>query len=221
MFLGLIVRWALIATPIASFADGLPFNQEKTHILGEVEILRLTPAQQVEVSRTRVLTLTKAQRARLRKVAKGCPASLQVLTNRYDDCSCGMSSIAVWFRPGEVEIPVLFLPTNPITKEEMADFGIADPTPPEILIDERLRIWVRGQLVSEQGLQKTLLAWKSAPPPAHSQNEAGELSISIDTPPVMVGEPEARLADLIGRIRSFTTKQNIDLFVSGFRTEGQ
>lgn len=221
MFLRLIVRLALMATSVSSFADGLPFNQEKTHILGEVEVLILTPAQQVEVSRTRVLTLTKPQRARLQKLAKECPASLQVLTNRYDDCSCGMSSIAVWFRPGEVEIPVKFLPTKPMSKEEMADFGITDPTPPEILIDEQLRIWVKGQMVSEEGLQKTLLKWKGVPPPTHPRNDVGEFSVYIDTPPVMAGEPEARISSLVDRIRSFTTKQNIDLFVSGFRTEGQ
>jgi len=221
MFLRLAFRAALMATSISSFADGLPFNQDKTHLLGKVEVLKLSAAQQVEVSRTRVLKLSKHQRARLQNLAKECPPTLQVLTNRYDDCSCGMSSIAVWFRPGEVEIPVMFLPKEPMTKEEMADFGIDVPTPPEILIDEKLHIWVKGRMVSEQALQKTLLKWKIASPSSHRRTEAGELAIVIDTPPVMAGVPEASLSELVSRIRSFTMKQKIDLFVSGFRAEGQ
>ena len=220
MFLRVLVRSALLTTSIYSFADGLPFNQDRTHLFGKVEVLKLTQAQQVEVSRKRVLTLTKSQRARLQNLAKECPASLQVLTNRYDDCCCGMSSIAVWFRPGEVEVPVMFLPTEPMTKEEAAELPINAPAPREILIDEQLHIWVKGRMVSEQGFQKILIKWKGTSPPPHQRNEAGELSIFIDTPPRMVGEPEAHLDNLIDRIRSFTKKQKIDLFVSGFRAEG-
>lgn len=221
MFIRLIVQMGLLLAASSSFADGLPFNQDKTHIFGKVEVLKLTPSQQVEVSRLRVLTLTKSQWVGLQKQAKACPRVLQVLTNRYDDCSCGMSSIAVWFRPGEVEVPVGFLPNEPMTKEEMADFGVEVPTPREILIDEKVQIWVKGKKVSEQGLQMILLKWKSLPTKVHTRNEAGALFIYIDTPPVMVGESETHLGELVSRIRSFTTSQKIDLFVSGFRAEGQ
>jgi len=221
MLLRLFIGFGLLAAGTISFADGLPFNQDKTHLIGRVEILKLTATQQVEISRTRVLTLTKSQRAELQKIAKACPSALQVLTNRYDDCSCGMSSIAVWFRPGEVEIPVVHLPKKPMTKEEMADWGIDVPAPPEILIDERLQIWIKGKRTSEHGLLTTLLRWKTMPAEVHPRNESGDLFIYIDTPPLMVGLPESRLRELASRLRFFASKQNIDLFISGFRTEGQ
>jgi hypothetical protein len=216
-----MIRAGVLLSCVSSFCDGLPYNTEKTHLIGKIEVVKLTTEQQIEVSRRRILTLTKPQWSHLKKLAKECPRTMQVLTNRYDDCTCGMGSVAVWFKPGEVEIPVNYLPNAPMTEEEKADFGDDTPTTPEILIDEHLMIWVKGSMVSESRLKKLLLAWKGESPKVHRRNEQGLLSVYIDAPPVMEEKQETKLSWLATRLHSFCKENEISLFISGFRNAGE
>ncbi len=92
-------------------ADGLGFNKTRTHLAGSYTTLQLTGTQKLEVERTRIVTLTDSQLQTLRQIGESCPGQLEVLTSRYDSCSCGMEAIAVWFAPGRLEVPHRFIPT--------------------------------------------------------------------------------------------------------------
>jgi hypothetical protein len=145
---------------------------------------------------------------------------LQVLTNRYDDCTCGTASIAVWFRPGEVEVPISYLPEAPLTREELDDLG-GPASPVDLVIDEELRIWIKGRAATEAQFKAVLLRWQKDPAESKRRNEAGRLWIYLDPPPVLPLKQEAILKQLISRIRAFTEQNEIELFVSGFRVAGQ
>jgi hypothetical protein len=186
----------------------------------EVVVLKLTPRQQAQVSRTHVLTLTRAQRAKLLRRAKGCPNDLQVLTNRYDDCTCGMSAIAVWIKPGEVEVPMIFLPTAPLTPEELEEAG-GPASPVDLAVDETLQLWIQGRAATMAEFQAVLLRWRKDLTDPKRRNEEGQLVVYLATPPVLPQGKEARLKQLIAQIRAFTERNRIDLFVSGFRAPGQ
>lgn len=215
----LVLASLMACLPSALRADGLPFNKDRSGLEAHVVNLKLTPKQQIQVSRTRVLTLTKTQRERLLRQAKGCPTELQVLTNRYDDCTCQMASIAVWFKPGEVVVPVSYLPDAPMSKEALEDVG-GPAAPVDLVIDENLCLWVQGRAATEQGLKSVLLRWQRDPSEKKRLNEEGRLWIYLDTPPMTDVVNEAQLKRMISRIRAFTSEHQIDLFVSGFRAEG-
>jgi len=215
-----LIALSFLACSSSAFSDGLPFNKERTHLRGEVEILKLTSQQGVEVSRQRTLTLTAAQLEGLRKKASACPPVLSVLTNRYDDCTCGMASLAVWFRPGEVEIPIPYLPKNSMAKEEEAEFGPDVPHPPDIILDETLAIWCKGKRIKEKQLKSTILHRQAHSGQSH-RRENGITYICIDTPYALPLRKGKKLGTFVARLQEFALRNQIDLFVWGFRQPNQ
>lgn len=195
-------------------ADGLPFDPGRTHLLGKTVVLKLSAEQEREVARRRTLTLSRPQLQTLRKEAGACPPRLQVLTNRYDDCTCGMSSLAVWFRPGEVEVPVFLLPKRAVTWEDQEELGPMLPDPPGVILDMDLKMWFKGRPVPVAGFKKLLQRWRTAGDPDR-RTERGLSFAVMDPPPILPAAGERKLKAFAQTMRTLARQNGIDLFVFG------
>ena len=192
-------------------ADGLSFNKTRTHLFGKYSTLLLTNSQKFEVERTRTVTLTDSQFNALRKIGESCPRQLEVLTSRYDSCTCGMQAFAVWLAPGRLEVPHRFIPTP-----EFLDGP--DPQVPfqGLVIDPDGALWLYGKPLPRNEETRALLSISEANR-QRLQSSPGEPGFChIETPPDRAIRNRRAIESTVRRIKMKAKDLPLLLSVSGF-----
>jgi hypothetical protein len=191
--------------------DGLYFNNDRTHLGGEYSVLKLSSSQRQQVERSRVIDLTLSQWKSLQQVGKECPKRLQVLTSDYDDCTCGVSSIAVWFRPGELEVPHRYIP------QAINNDGPEDSLPfAGLVIDPDGLVWLNEKPIKMSGIKSTMNENAKV---YRSVNEIAEDHWSycyIEAPPRPAIRNLPAIKKLVEALRVYADSQRIHLYIPGF-----
>lgn len=200
--------FALLAI-VPCWADGLPFNADRTHLGVKYTTLKLTHAQQVEVERTRSMTLTKEQWIRLLKIGKACPKRLEILPSYYDDCTCGTTSIAVWFKPGEVEVPHSFIPIGDEPPEMIEEF---DASHFGLVIDPVGDYWFKGKVLPLEAAAKRALAITRK----LNEDRAEGPNAVVFTPPQTCIRDRRRYLDQLKRLKVIVERLGGKLYAPGF-----
>ncbi|WP_257307550.1 hypothetical protein [Geothrix campi] len=192
-------------------ADGLTFNEGRTHLAKDFSTIQLSGTQRRQVERTRTLTLTNTQLDELRHIGAACPKILQILTSRYDSCTCGMAAIAVWFKPGELEVPHSYIPTSVFSDG-------ADPWNPfeGLVIDPDGMLWLFGRSLPRNKESEAMLSMAER---YRKQWEmpAGEPGLChIDTPPAAAIRNKVAIEQTIRRLQAKAKSLPIVLSAPGF-----
>lgn len=87
-------------------ADGYVMKDGR-YASGPVTVLTLTAEQLLTAKTKRVVVLIPAQKDLLKREAGLAPTVLSVHSLRIagKDCTCGEYNIAIWFSPGQIEVP--------------------------------------------------------------------------------------------------------------------
>jgi len=95
----------LIIVVLQLNGDGPPMDKDGNIIRSEFVRLELNDAQLKQVNTMRVFELTEAQNKKLaeKKIAK--LKIMEVITQHYDDCTCGMGTYGIWNKPKSVDVP--------------------------------------------------------------------------------------------------------------------
>ncbi|NTU50409.1 MAG: hypothetical protein HGA87_05960 [Desulfobulbaceae bacterium] len=138
------------------------------------------------------------------------------MTSRYDDCSCGKSSFAVWFCPGEVEVPIADLPSRRPTKEDRLNEGEFDPwVPAFVIVDERGAFWIKGRLTSQEGLFKALSIWFKS----QRKKSQSDAQLVVETPPYFFADAEQGFQSTLKVIQVRARQNGIRLLAWGYPTD--
>jgi hypothetical protein len=207
LLLLLLVSWVVLN------ADGLKFNESRTHLAESYTTLHLTDSQKRQIERSRVVTLTNPQWKSLRQIGNVCPKQLQVLTSRFEDCTCGMAAIAVWFVPGELEVPHSHLP-----RSKTMDWS--DPSIPfyGLVIDPDGSLWLKGKSLprSKEATAMVSIANRYRKEWANEAKPGAPGLCVIETPPVCAVRKIAAIQESIHRLESKATTLNVLLSAPGF-----
>ncbi len=211
--------WALLSglAFATARADGLPFNAGRAHLTGEVVIVKLDPGQRQSVSRQRRLDLTGAQMRLLKRETGHAPRKIQVLTRHYADCTCEMGPVAVWFREGEVELPV-FLLKHADESQSAGDQENArgEGEAPELVVDERAQFWFGGRSVPVAELEPFIARWDQARAGGKNKRAEEKRYLFLDAPPYFTEGGEARFLQSLGRLRVLAKDRHIVIFAYGY-----
>jgi len=204
-----------ILIPLVMFtslwADGLQFNKAHDHLAEASTVLSLTPDQKKQVERTRLVTLTDAQWKTLKQLGAACPKQLQVLTSRYDDCTCQLDSLAVWFTTGRIEVPHKYLPASSTTD------GAAPSLPFEgLVVDPDGHLWLYGNpiVLGQIGEAMDQIARQNR---ARFQiPDSSPSSCWVETPPPGAIRNLGTIRQVVRKLFAVAKAKGIDLSVSGF-----
>ena len=191
--------------------DGLYFNNDLTQLGGDFSVLKLSRSQRQQVERSRVVDLSPSQWKSLQQVGKECPKQLQVLTSNYNDCTCGVGSIAVWFRPGELEVPHRYIPKtkNIDGPEDLLPFA-------GLIIDPDGLVWLNGKPAQMKAIKSTMHENAKV---YRSVNEIPESQWSycyIEAPPGPAIRKHSAIKQLVEVLRVYANSQRIQLYIPGF-----
>ncbi len=192
-------------------AEGLSFNSSRTHLTGKYSTLQLSGDQRREVERTRIVTLTDPQFATLRKIGPACPRQLQVLTDRNDSCTCGMTAVAVWFTPGKLEVPHSYIPTA-----EFSDG--ADPSLPleGLVIDPDGALWLFGAALAPNRETEAMLSIAEKYRKRFDMPSADAGLCHIETPPAKAIRSKKAIEITLRRLKAKAKTLPIVLSAPGF-----
>lgn len=205
-----------------AYADGIPVSPDRKSLTQDHYTVVLAPSQVVEVERLRTVTLTDSQLRPLVAVYEKFPRTLEVISSRWDSCTCGMGAYAIWCRPGEVAVPWYALEFQ----EAQDDYDAANPVEEnldaanedgrvyvqfDINIDSEGLMYLEGEAVTEEKLEKLIDDavgnGKSTP--------RTECFVNLDIPPPIDDETDARIRELSKRIGDFCKERQVNFWALG------
>ena len=96
-----------VAFIVAASADGIPFDRDTGRVTAPHDRFKLTESQRTEYAAHRRLTLTPEQHQRLAKRCPTFPPVIdEVLSYRYNDCTCSVGHPYAILLPGDSAIAI-------------------------------------------------------------------------------------------------------------------
>lgn len=195
------------------FGDGIPVTEDRRHLVGDHTVFALKQEQRLEVERRRQVTLTDEQVGVLRGICPRPPRRLEVISSRYDDCTCDLGPVGIWCRPGEIDIPHFLMrfasadDNAPVDKPGRATTREADEpaaTPTETLIlDSTGAVFRNGQAVTDDALEQVLKDLLQRPAPDE------ERWLLIRVPPPVDAATDLRIKEWFDGMELRCAKQKI------------
>jgi hypothetical protein len=205
-----------------AYADGIPVSRDLKSVTQDHYTIVLTASQVPEVERLRTITMTDEQLRPLHAVYEKFPRTVEVVSSRWDSCTCGMGAYAIWCRPGEVYIPWY----SAETQEAQDEYDAANPAEEEpdaangdgrvfiefgIKIDSQGLMYLDGKAVFEEKLmelvEEAVVDPNSTPPT--------ECFVYLDIPPPIDDETDARIRELSERIGVFCKERRVNFWALG------
>lgn len=216
----------LVITATAANGDGIPVAPDCKSVTVESVTIRLNKDQIAQVEQRRKVTLTKDQLAPLSAIYDKAPQTIEVVSSRYDSCTCGMEIYGIWCRPGEIEIPKHSLEYKKEsdeyeTQNRTHEEGSADEPHSVNYKSERLMLDAEGNLYrdGEAIEEREVLALVDAMYERRKQNARLKCWISLDTPPPIDDATDSKIRDLAKRIESYCDTRGIGFWASGISAE--
>ena len=212
-----VALWLFVFVAVCSFAhaDGISVSKDRKHYLDPHTTLKLTNVQRIEVETSRTLTLNNEQMQLLKKKSLRPTKKVEVLSSRYNDCTCDIENVAVWCRPGEVDIMDTFM--------DKASDPIPTPTPAEmetntstsekmtgefLILDSKGSMYLHGKRLSMKDLKQLIDKI------AHdAQRDEGFLN--FDVPPPIDLKTDAAIQVLIKETAVYCKKKCVSFYAMG------
>ena len=207
----------------SAVADGISVTQDRKHLTVPHTVLKLNEKQRNDVERLRTITLTRKQRAELEKLCPDIPKKFEVLSSRYDDCTCMMADYAIWCRIGEVDVPHGALASRAQMKEmqaQMAEFnedsdedksqGMADFVYETVIIDSNGKMFLNGKPLDQSGIENLLLDMKK---------KGLRSTLCFDVPPPIDEASEQRIRQLVEQTGKLAEREGVDFFAIGLERD--
>lgn len=220
----------LIGATLPAFGDGIAVSEDRKHVTGQHTTIRLEGKQIDQVERLREVELTGKQIQSLQSIypRANIPHKLEVLSSRYDSCTCGMGVYAIWCRPGEIDVPHSSLEAqkfleayekeHPSSKAE-DDWDAAgrkeEYIVKQLILDSRGRMYLDGKDVQET----ELLAMIDEMHQRRAKSSRVWCSITLDVPPPIDKETDERIFQLSDRIEAYCHERRVDFWALGISRE--
>jgi hypothetical protein len=220
--LGFIAYPLLVITATAANGDGIPVAPDRKSVTVETFTIPLSEGQMAQVEQRREVTLTKDQLAPLRVIYEKIPTTIEVVSSRYDSCTCDMVIYGIWCRPGEIEIPKHSLEC----RKESDEYEAKNPTPEEGIDDkshsvnyesEGLMLDAVGTLYRDGKVIKEseVLALVDAMYERRKQNNLLNAWLTLDAPPPINDATDSKIRELAIRIASHCDARGIGFWAAG------
>jgi len=222
VLLSLMLLWI----PARSYSDGIYVTEDRKHALGEHTTLKLTKSQIRDVEQRRTVILNESQLKQLRKLYGNMPKKLEVLSSRWDDCTCGMGIYAIWCRPGEIDIPHSRIEANreadAYTKEHPnevpdadwdADDSSGQSKTERVIIDSKAAMFIGGKLISEKLMYERIDRLVAT----QAQTSSVSPAIFLDVPPPIDEKADQKIKTLIDRLEQYCRSKGVDFYAMGMR----
>jgi hypothetical protein len=223
----LVLSLFFILSPPAH-GDGIPVSADLRNVTMDCFAIHLNEAQVKQVERHRKITLTREQFAPLLAIYDRVPQTINVVSSRWDSCTCGFGVYAIWCRPGEVSIPrysVLsqkdedeYIAENP-TQTEESETGANEEEfeSKELILDSAGKMYLDGREIQE----REVLALADA---MHERkSEVGRLKcyLYLDPPPPIDEATDAKIRELSDHIEAYCKERRISYWATGFSADKQ
>jgi len=216
----------LLAATTATYGDGIPVAPDRKSVMVESFTIKLDVDQVKQVERQRKLTLTEAQRAPLVAIYNEVPPTIEVVSSRWDSCTCFFGVYAIWCVPGEVQIPrysVLSQKDDDDYKAQYPDEAAAmeeNPDPDrfdarDFVLDSAGRIFDAGKEVQESELLATIEFLYER----RTENSRLRCSVVLDTPPPIDEATDSRIRAIAKRIKDRCDARAIGFWAAGIVAE--
>lgn len=216
----------LLAATTATHGDGIPVAPDRKSVTVESFTIPLDEDQVKQVERLRIVTLSKEQLAPLVAIYDKVPPTIEVVSSRYDDCTCHLEVYGIWCRPGEIEVPK----DRIAYKKYLDDYRAANPAQEEgtehataheqyefvgLTLDSAGTIYRDGKTVEESEVMALIDAMYER----RKQNDRLDCSVVLDTPPPIDEATDARIRELAKRIKTHCDARVIGFWAAGIGNE--
>lgn len=216
----------LLAATTAAHGDGIPVAPDRKSVTVESFTIRLDEDQVKQVERQRKLTLTEAQRAPLVAIYDKIPPTIEVVSSRWDSCTCFFGIYAIWCSPREVQIPrysVLSQKDEDEYRAQYPDEAAAMEEAPDpdrfdsrnFILDSAGKIFASGKEVQESEILASIEFLYER----RTENNLLRCSVVLDTPPPIDEATDARIRELAKRIKSHCDTRVIGFWAAGIGNE--
>ena len=122
-----------VALAVIASADGIPFDRATGRVTEPHDRIKLTEDQRTEYAARRRLSLTPEQHQRLTKRCPTFPSVIEeVLSHRYNDCTCCVAHPYAILLPGESAVAVPRSELSFVSRYGMRARPTSEPpTPPK------------------------------------------------------------------------------------------
>lgn len=223
-----IVLEMIVAAPV--FADEIRVSEDLKHATGDHTVIVLNEEQIKDVERTRQVVLTDEQLKPLKAIYEKTPNKLEVLSSRWELCTCGVEFYGIWCRVGELDVTHSYLksmkesdeyrkknPPQEIEKvdsdldggdEQASDYweeeGYLD-VGRHIILDSRGDMYLDGKRISEEQLRAEIDEVRAIEAP----DKEVSYFISFDTPPPISEDIDKRIHNLIDRVNAYCKEKDV------------
>lgn len=214
----------LLSSSLVSLAhgDGISVTPDRKGVTFESFTVLLNKEQREQVERQRRVTLTIKQMAPIWAIYNNVSPSMDVLSSRYDSCTCDMGIYAIWCRPGQIEIPRHAIDSQKEKDDDERRYrdelekndGVPESKQyesEEFILDFEGRIYRDGKKLQES----EALAVIEAMHEKRKKNEHLECYVSLDTPPPSDEATDTRVRELAGLLGAYCEKRNISFWALG------
>ena len=220
----LILLTLVIAATV--HGDGIPVAPDFKGVTVETFTIALNKEQVAQVERLRKVTLTNTQMAPIWAIYTKIPSTIEVVSSRWDSCTCEFDMYAIWCRPGEIEIPRYQI----ASKKELDAYKDAHPAPedePEeapdtnrydvrqFILDSAGKIYRDGKELPESEIQASIEVLYER----RKQIDRLHCRIRLDIPPPIDDSTDTRIRALVDRVKSRCDGRNISFWAVGLSAE--
>lgn len=210
----LISLAALLLAWNMAIADGIYVTKDKRHAAGDHIVIKLTNDQVIDVEANRNLILTEEQHLVLTKMNLKFPRKLEILSSRWDDCTCGIAAYAIWCRVGEVDIPTHVI--RHFDNAEVNDENEENGTKVlKAIMDSKGKMFVNGKMQTKKEIEALAVSLEKT----FTSAQKMQTYITVDTPPPISEEVDHEIFKTLRELESFAMHNNVSFYAIGYHSQ--